>query len=81
MSLWSGAVESWYTTALTVVEMEVSSTANVAFSSTFTFPSPIQVFLSGIFRLISVFYLWSFSNIIKREHEKKTAAATRTKTE
>lgn len=40
-----------------------------------------QVFLSGIFRLISAFYLWSFSNIIKREHEKRMAAAARTKTE
>ncbi|KAG0713584.1 3-ketodihydrosphingosine reductase [Chionoecetes opilio] len=40
-----------------------------------------QVFLSGIFRLISAFYLWSFSNIIKREHRKKIAAAMRTKTE
>lgn len=40
-----------------------------------------QVFLTGLFRLISAFYLWSFSNIIRREHEKKVAAASRTKAE
>lgn len=40
-----------------------------------------QVFLTGLLRLISIFYLWSFSNIIRREHEKKVAAASRTKAE
>ncbi|XP_045105851.1 3-ketodihydrosphingosine reductase-like [Portunus trituberculatus] len=40
-----------------------------------------QVFLTGLFRLISAFYLWSFSNLIRREHEKKIAAASRTKAE
>ncbi|XP_063888074.1 3-ketodihydrosphingosine reductase-like [Scylla paramamosain] len=38
-----------------------------------------QMFLTGLFRLISAFYLWSFSNIVRREHEKKITAGSRTK--
>ncbi|KAK8383624.1 hypothetical protein O3P69_015829 [Scylla paramamosain] len=40
-----------------------------------------QMFLTGLFRLISAFYLWSFSNIVRREHEKKITAGSRTKAE
>lgn len=34
-----------------------------------------QLFLTGIFRFVSIFYLWSFANIIDKEHKKKKAAA------
>ncbi|KAK3868401.1 hypothetical protein Pcinc_026205 [Petrolisthes cinctipes] len=30
-----------------------------------------QVFLSGLFRSVSAFYLWSFTRIVEREHKKR----------
>lgn len=33
-----------------------------------------QVFLMGIFRSVSAFYLWSFNRIVKKEHEKRLAS-------
>lgn len=33
-----------------------------------------QVFLSGLFRSISAFYLWSFGRIVEKEHQKRMAS-------
>ncbi|KAG7166194.1 3-ketodihydrosphingosine reductase-like [Homarus americanus] len=33
-----------------------------------------QVFLSGVFRSVSAFYLWSFARIVEKEHQKRLAS-------
>ncbi|XP_071541317.1 3-ketodihydrosphingosine reductase [Panulirus ornatus] len=33
-----------------------------------------QVFLSGLFRFVSSFYLWSFARVVEKEHQKRLAS-------